>query len=79
MKSELKRDDFKKYSAALERHLDAAGGTEQYAAFYFIYHTDKKNLAASLESEHLKLMGPSEVANLAIRAGLVDWVIDRIL
>ena len=49
----------------------------QHERFYFAVHSPKKGLTTGEETEKARLLLPDQVANLAVKYGLADWVIDK--
>ncbi len=80
-KSVLTVTDIEKYAGLYEARYSEFEGSER-TPFYFAYHTDRGDLVARNKLPELpagmKLMGPQEIADLALRAGLTDWIIDKI-
>jgi hypothetical protein len=57
----------------------SASANGPFQSLYYIYHSDPAKVATTLNvPSGFVLMGPEQIANLALRAGLVDWVIERI-
>jgi len=44
---------------------------------FYVYHTANSDLSCDNNTD-VKLMGPKEIANNVLRAGLVDWLIDKV-
>ena len=60
-----------------EHFLTETSDMEVYNRYFFIVHTPSSTLGKNLETETCKLWFPAEIAQLVVRYGLVDWVIDR--
>ena len=78
VKSVLSVKEMQEYVAQFQEaySVDVGG---PFHSLYFIYHTDPTEAAAQLKViTGVELMGPQQVASLAVNAGLVDWVIERI-
>jgi hypothetical protein len=70
MKSRANRAEF-------ETFREVTTGMEAYTRYYFVVHTPGTGLTQELETRRHLLWLPHDVAQLVVRYGLVDWVIDR--
>ena len=50
---------------------------EGFARFYFIVHSPSPDLQQATSEGKVELLGPERVAQLAVRYGLADWIIDK--
>ena len=48
-----------------------------YSRFYFIVHSPYSDLENILGTEEFKLILPHKISQLAIRYGLVKWILDK--
>ncbi|MSQ00257.1 MAG: hypothetical protein EXR71_00005 [Myxococcales bacterium] len=85
VKSVLKAGDLKVYGQKFE-HEYSVEADGMFHAVYFVYHSDPDSVGPAYEAvaaadgdAPLLLMGPEKIADLALRAGLADWVIERIM
>lgn len=77
VKSAFKADEYERYAQAFQPQSQSNGG--DFWRFYFIYHTDDKGLASTAkEYPDVQLVGPRELVELAVDAGLARWMIDRV-
>lgn len=77
VKSAFKADEYDEYAQAFQPQWQTNDG--DFWRFYFIYHTDDRGLAsAAKESPDVQLVGPRELVDLAVDAGLARWMIDRV-
>ncbi len=63
--------------ATFERYQQDFAHLEQFTGLYFVVHTPSSDLAAATPAENVTLLLPAGVAELAVRYGLHDWVIDK--
>lgn len=61
---------FEKY----QHHFEDMNG---YSKFYFVVHSPLKDLDKTAESEDFKLLFPHDIARLAIKYGLGEWIISK--
>ena len=76
IKSSCSGSDFKNYADKFETNY-----SNDFETLYFVVHTPKnleniKKLCA--QYENVKLLTTTEIADLAINAGLVNWIMDKI-
>jgi len=50
---------------------------EGFARFYFVVHSPSPDLQQARSDDKVRLLGPQQVAELSVRYGLVDWIIDK--
>lgn len=59
-----------------DEYLAAFGRWEMQRLFY-IYHTAKGSVKLSAPDSRVTLIGPDQLASLVLRAGLVEWVMEK--
>jgi len=62
---------------AFEEYERQVGGMEGFSRFYFAVHSPSPDLEQVETVGRVKLLRSAEVAELSVRYGLVDWVIDK--
>lgn len=70
-----------KASASKSDFLEAAEGFSptNFRSFYFIVHSPSRDLAAHIPSDpNIKLVFVEQLAEMTIRAGLVDWLMAKV-
>jgi hypothetical protein len=71
VKSKANRAEFESYK---QKFADMQG----YTRCYFVVHTPSTDLVeAKAPTDTIKLLQPKDVARLAAKYGLADWVIDK--
>jgi hypothetical protein len=60
-----------------EEFQEATSDMDIYSRCYFVVHTPISDLAKTLETDMHRLWLPAEIADLVMRYGLIDWVIER--
>jgi hypothetical protein len=50
---------------------------EHFDRFYFFVHSPAPDLREASSEGRVKLVGPRQVAEWAVKYGLVDWVVDK--
>ncbi len=68
VKSNTSNDVFAKYVAALDDLGD-------YQKMFYVYHTGEE---ARTDDARVTVLGPNELADLVIDAGLVNWLIRKV-
>ena len=63
--------------AALGKFRRQAELMEGFARFYFVVHSPSPDLQQATSEGKAELLGPQQVAQLAVRYGLADWIIDK--
>lgn len=69
VKSETNQKEFNDYIAAFERR-----GIQR---LFYVYHTAKGRMALNGADPRITLIGPEQLAPMVIRAGLIDWVMEK--
>lgn len=72
VKSNFKPAEFASYCAKYAQRRDS------YEAFYYLFHTGEEAKLPGAVDEDVNLVGPREIARLALEAGLDTWIIDRV-
>jgi hypothetical protein len=62
---------------ALEEYERRVEGMEGFSRFYFAVHSPSADLESAETTGRVQLLRPAEVAELSVRYGLVDWIIDK--
>jgi len=71
IKSQATSDEFEDYAEQFNRRL--------HRKLYFVVHTPDKKLAALQEQpQDVELILPSRLSKMAVRLGLVDWLVSHI-
>ena len=71
VKSSATLADFRSYSEKFDR--------QRHSKFYFVVHTPDQGLAAVQEgSEDVELILPDRLSEMAVRLGLVEWLMSHI-
>ena len=71
VKSRASIDDFRKYR---DRYNTELG---DYSRFFFVVHQPAKRLMETKGDENVVLLGPVQIAGLAVDNGLSEWLIDK--
>jgi Restriction endonuclease len=61
----------------LDQFIDAADQTGRFHRLFFICHSPKGALAAPVDRADVHLWSGRELAKIALRVGLFDWVIEK--
>ncbi|MDX2094423.1 MAG: hypothetical protein SFW64_00545 [Alphaproteobacteria bacterium] len=69
IKSETTQAEFNEYLTAFERW--------EMQRLFYIYHTAKVPLISGTHDPRVTLIGPDQLASLVLRAGLVEWVMEK--
>jgi len=70
VKSRANRKSFEDYKHQFS-------GLDDYSRFFFVVHSPSKDLDKSLKSEKIELLFPHDIAELAVRYGLAEWIISK--
>jgi hypothetical protein len=73
VKSRTTSDELKKYVELLSQQRDV------YGRMFFVYHSVNQSNVVALppDADGVTLIGPDRLAQMALEAGLVQWLIDR--
>ena len=63
--------------ATFENYQKQFEDMQGYSRFYFIVHSPSSDLENTLGTEEFKLILPHKISQLAIRYGLVKWILDK--
>jgi hypothetical protein len=70
IKSQANIKTFEEYQ---QKFADMQGFTR----FYFVVHTPSDELSQATKTEDVELLLPENIAHLAVKYGLTDWIIDK--
>ena len=71
VKSSTNADELRRYYESFEQHT-------QFDEMYFVFHSFKGDLSAiTIDDPKLHLWGLTQVSELVIHAGLIDWLITK--
>jgi hypothetical protein len=68
VKCSTSQQDFRRYMADAER-------MDQYERMFYVYHTGPE---LQSDRDDVSVVGPDDVADMVLRGGFVDWVLERV-
>jgi len=76
VKAQTDQKQLDEYAERFKFHERSSSDATDTHRFFFVYHTAKRMLKAP--SQEVTVWGPQEVSQMAISAGLTDWVMQKV-